>query len=131
MPTEAKQEKYDQLFTIIKKLRGENGCPWDRQQTPESMKKYLLEEARELAEAIESGNHDHIREEIGDLFYILIMLIIMHEEQNTFSSDNVLAAISAKMVRRHPHVFAGQPTGSDNELRRQWEDIKAAEKKQA
>lgn len=131
MSTVTKQEKYDQLFAIIRKLRGENGCPWDQQQTPESIKKYLMEETRELAEAIESGDHDHIREEIGDLFYILILLIIMHEEQGKFSSDSVLATISAKMVRRHPHVFAGLPTGSDSELRRQWEEIKTAEKKQA
>jgi len=131
MSTQARQEQYDQLYTIIRKLRGEEGCPWDRRQTPETITKYLLEETNELAEAIRNGNHNEIREEIGDLFYILILLIIMHEEEGKFSSDEVLASISAKMIRRHPHVFAGRPTGSDSELRRQWEEIKSAEKKQA
>jgi uncharacterized protein YabN with tetrapyrrole methylase and pyrophosphatase domain len=118
--------KFQHLITI---LRAENGCPWDRKQTPATIKKYLLDEAAELAEAIDQEDPGHICEETGDLFYILLMLCRMFEEQNLFSADTALEGIFAKMVRRHPHVFAGQPTGSEEELRRQWEAIKKEEKK--
>lgn len=114
---------------LISLLRAENGCPWDRKQTPATIKKYLLDEAAELAEAIDQEDPDHICEEIGDLFYILLMLCRMFEERNLFSADTALEGIFAKMIRRHPHVFAGQPTGSEEELRRQWEAIKKEEKK--
>jgi len=116
------------LLEIVEKLRGHNGCPWDRKQTPGSIKKYLLEESEELAEAIETGDSAHICEEIGDLFYILSMLITMYKEQGLFSIEDVLEGISGKMIRRHPHVFAGLKTGTDTELRQQWEAIKAREK---
>lgn len=128
MSSEALRDKYDQLYEIIKRLRSGEGCPWDRKQTPGSIKKYLLEETEELAEAIDKGDKQHILEEIGDLYFILILLTIMHEEQGKFNGCDVLDTITAKMIRRHPHVFAGLPTGSESELRRQWEEIKAAEK---
>ena len=120
---------FRQLQDIITRLRAEDGCPWDQQQTPRSIKKYLLEEARELAEAIDSGDPGHICEEIGDLFYILLMLTTMASEAGQFTSVDALQSICRKMIRRHPHVFAGQPTGSDEELRHQWEAIKAAERR--
>jgi MazG family protein len=123
------RDEFSRLYSIIKKLRSEEGCPWDLRQTPASIKKYLLEEAAELAEAIEHEDALHIREEIGDLFYILILLIRMHEEEGEFSAVDVLAGISRKMIRRHPHVFAGAKAGTDSELRAQWEEIKAMEKK--
>ena len=115
---------------LIARLRAENGCPWDQRQTPTTIKKYLFEETAELAEAIEQGDPDHIREEIGDLFYILLMLCRMFEEQGLFDADSALAGITGKMIRRHPHVFAGQQAGSEEDLRRQWEAIKKKEKKQ-
>ncbi len=117
------------LLAIVDRLRGEDGCPWDRRQTPESLKKYLLEETAELAEAIDSGDIDHIREEIGDLFFILAMLTAMFRERGLFAASDALDDIAAKMIRRHPHVFAGRPAGSEQELRQQWEAIKADEKK--
>ena len=116
------------LLAIVDRLRGRDGCPWDRKQTPLSLKKYLLEETAELAEAIDSGDPGHIREEIGDLFFILAMLSAMYREQNLFSAADALHDITEKMIRRHPHVFAGQATGNEQELRRQWEAIKADEK---
>lgn len=128
MPTDSPQDAFNRLHSIIQTLRSDRGCPWDRQQSPASIKKYLMEETEELAEAIDRQDHNHIREEIGDLFYILILLIIMHEEEGKFTCNEVLQAISAKMIRRHPHVFAGQKTGSDSELRQQWETIKNREK---
>lgn len=116
------------LFDVILQLRGAEGCPWDKRQTPESLRKYLLEESSELAEAIDSGNGDDICEEIGDLFYILTLLTIIHEERGDFTCQDVLAGITEKMIRRHPHVFAGGRTGTESELRQQWRAIKEQEK---
>lgn len=128
MATQEKTDSFKRLVEIIKKLRADNGCPWDRKQTAASLKKYLLEETGELAEAIDLENADHIRDETGDLFYILILLALIHEEQGDFTLDESLNSIAEKMIRRHPHVFAGRKTGSEDELRRQWQDIKAIEK---
>ncbi|NOX79908.1 MAG: nucleotide pyrophosphohydrolase [Deltaproteobacteria bacterium] len=129
MPSSAhNQKELTRLLDIVTRLRGDDGCPWDRRQTPASIKKYLLEETRELAEAIDGSDPEHIREEIGDLFFILTMLTTMYEEQGHFGIDETLAGIAEKMVRRHPHVFAGMKTGTEQELRRQWEEIKAGEK---
>ncbi len=119
--------KFQHLITI---LRAEEGCPWDRRQTPATIKKYLLDEAAELAEAIDQQDPGHVCEEIGDLFYILLMLCRMFEEQELFTADSALEGIFTKMIRRHPHVFAGKPTGSEEDLRRQWEAIKKEEKKE-
>jgi len=115
------------LIEIITKLRAEDGCPWDKKQTPGSIKKYLLEETAELVEAIDEGDPTHIQEEIGDLFYILAMLCEMFDEQDEFDVDDALLTISEKMIRRHPHVFAGMVTGDEPALKKQWEAIKHQE----
>lgn len=130
MSSTGNRGKFYQLCSIVRQLRSRNGCPWDIKQTPESIKKYLLEETRELAEALDLGDATHIRDEIGDLFFILTMLVHMHEEQGKFTEDDVFDAIAAKMIRRHPHVFSGLETGNDEELSRQWQKIKKLEKKQ-
>ena len=122
-------DPFQRLGFIVKTLRGSHGCPWDRKQTPESLKKYLLEEAGELAEAIERGNPRHICEETGDLYFILALLTTLFEERGEFSADDALNAICEKMIRRHPHVFENQEKCSEEELRAQWERIKAEEKK--
>jgi uncharacterized protein YabN with tetrapyrrole methylase and pyrophosphatase domain len=123
-------DRFTRLLEIITRLRDKNGCPWDRKQTPASIKKYLLEETNELAEAIDDGNPAHIREEIGDLFYILTMLCEMFREQQLFNADDTLQSIIDKMINRHPHVFADTPTGNEQELKEQWEAIKKMEKQQ-
>jgi len=119
---------FTELCNVIQRLRGPDGCPWDQKQSPESIKKYLLEETQELAEAISSGDRKHIREEIGDLFFILILLARMYEEEGHFTLGEALSDITMKMIRRHPHVFAGAATGSDAELKAQWNEIKQQEK---
>jgi tetrapyrrole methylase family protein / MazG family protein len=129
MPQADRQKSFHELVTIIEKLRGKGGCPWDRKQTAASLKKYLLEESAELAEAIEREDSRHICEETGDLLYILILLTLIHEENGRFDLHDVLAGIAEKMIRRHPHVFAGGKTGNTEELRRQWQQIKEEEKK--
>jgi uncharacterized protein YabN with tetrapyrrole methylase and pyrophosphatase domain len=116
------------LHTIVSALRSENGCPWDKKQTPDSLTKYLLDETRELIEAIQTGNTTHICEEIGDVYFILTLLTILHEERGNFTTENVWEGISKKMIRRHPHVFADQRVNSEEELRELWDKIKAGEK---
>ena len=132
MSTIPEKEQYvvpfQRLGFIVKTLRGSHGCPWDRKQTPESLKKYLLEETRELAEAIEQNNAKHICEETGDLYFILALLTTLFEEREEFSSDDALNSICEKMIRRHPHVFEQNKHCSEEELRAQWERIKKEEK---
>lgn len=122
------EQKYAELLEIIRTLRGENGCPWDKKQTPETLKKYLVEECDELLEAITSGDTKNVCEEIGDLFFVLSMFVIMYEEQKAFSPTAPLNAICEKMIRRHPHVFEESICLNEEQLRKQWEQIKKAEK---
>ena len=121
-------DSFARLQLIVSILRGAGGCPWDIKQTPVSLKKYLLEECHELAEAIETDCTVDICEEIGDVFFILTTLIAMFVEQHRFTADDVFATITAKMIRRHPHVFSDSPFTDEHELRAQWERIKALEK---
>ncbi|WP_028579181.1 MazG nucleotide pyrophosphohydrolase domain-containing protein [Desulfogranum japonicum] len=116
------------LLATIATLRGEQGCPWDKKQTPQSLKKYLLEECRELAEAIDNDDQGNICEEIGDMYFILGMLSTMYAEAGIFPLDMPLKKINEKMIRRHPHVFAGTSYNSEEDLCRQWETIKSGEK---
>ena len=119
---------FTRLQHIIFTLRGEGGCPWDIKQTPVSLKKYLLEECHELAEAIDHGQEGEICEEIGDVMFILTMLIAMFSEQQRFTADEVFGQITAKMIRRHPHVFSDTIITDERELHAQWEQIKMLEK---
>ena len=123
---------FQQLDQIVRKLRSPGGCPWDQQQTGQTMKKYLLEEATELAEALDKGDQEHIREEIGDMYFILCMLSLITEEKDGLPATESVEKICAKMVRRHPHVFEKQEGTSLSEqaLREQWEQIKQQEKQQ-
>jgi MazG family protein len=124
-------KEFADLYEIIKRLRGPNGCPWDQKQSPESIKKYLQEETKELFDAISHDDDQHICEEIGDLFFILLLIIRMYEEDDHFTVHDVLSGITAKMTRRHPHVFAGMEAAGDSELKQQWESLKALEKKKS
>jgi len=117
------------LIGTVRRLRSESGCPWDRRQTPESLSPYLQEEVEELLQAISKKDSDNICEEIGDVFYILVMLAEIHAEKGEFTLERCLEEIDAKLVRRHPHVFEGKKIGSDAELRQQWQQIKEKEKK--
>ncbi|WP_446010824.1 MazG nucleotide pyrophosphohydrolase domain-containing protein [Candidatus Electrothrix sp.] len=123
---------FQQLDEIVRKLRSPGGCPWDQQQTGKSLKRYLLEEATELAEAIDTGDERHIREEIGDMYFILTLMGLIYEEKDGIPASNAVQQICRKMVRRHPHVFEKQEGTSLSEqaLREQWEQIKQQEKQQ-
>jgi tetrapyrrole methylase family protein/MazG family protein len=115
------------LVEIIARLRGKNGCPWDRRQTPDSIVRYMVEEVYELAEAIASDRPDHIRDELGDVLFHVLFLVRMYEEKGQFRLDDVLQAISAKMIRRHPHVFGTAEARDSAEVVRRWHAIKRQE----
>lgn len=122
-------EAFSRLQEVVAILRSDKGCPWDRKQTPGTLKKYLIEECRELAEAIDSGNEDAVCEELGDVYFILSLFGLIYTEQGKFTATDALNSITEKMIRRHPHVFANTPAGTEQELREQWEQIKQGEKK--
>jgi len=120
-------EKFLALLEIVSRLRAPDGCPWDQKQTPQTFKQYLVEETHELLEAINEDNPDHICEELGDLLFQIIFLNNLYQEKDIFTLSEVIDSISAKMIRRHPHVFGNKTVDSEQELRQQWQTIKAKE----
>jgi tetrapyrrole methylase family protein/MazG family protein len=121
-------KKFDRFVDIVKELRSENGCPWDKEQSPTSLKRYLLEETQEAIEAITANNHQHIKDELGDILYIIVLLAHIHNEENLFNMGDVIEAITDKMIRRHPHVFSDEKIETVAELRKKWLEIKDIEK---
>jgi MazG family protein len=115
------------IWEIIDQLRGEPGCPWDRKQTPESVQTYLVEEAHEAAAAVRAGEILEAGEELGDLLFMVLFLIHLYEESGDFSLEDVCRSISDKMIRRHPHVFGDVVVQSTQDVRDNWEKIKAGE----
>ena len=121
-------KKFDRFVDIVKELRSENGCPWDKEQSPTSLKRYLLEETQEAIEAITANNHQHIKDELGDILYIIVLLAHIHNEEKLFNMGDVIEAITDKMIRRHPHVFSDEKIETVAELRKKWLEIKDIEK---
>ena len=119
----------NEFVAIVRRLRGPGGCPWDAQQTPETLKTYVLEEAYELVEALDSGDPGKIKEELGDLLLHLVFLSDLYQERENFSLADVTAGIAAKMIHRHPHVFGDAQAETQEELRRLWQQAKAQEGK--
>jgi tetrapyrrole methylase family protein / MazG family protein len=119
----------DDLKTLMKRLRGEGGCPWDRKQNAESLKIYLLEETYELADALDRQVPEEIAEELGDLLFQIVFLSRVFEEQGLFNLDQVIEAIHEKMVRRHPHIFGELKWEKPEQVVQGWQDLKRQEKK--
>jgi tetrapyrrole methylase family protein/MazG family protein len=119
------------LARIVAALRAPDGCPWDREQTPQSLAPQLVEEARELAEALRSQGVVEQIDEMGDVLLHIVLLAQMGREAGTFAFEDVVAAVSAKMVRRHPHVFAGLEVATVDEVLANWQRIKAEERAEA
>ena len=117
------------LMQLIATLRGESGCPWDRKQTPRSMAVYLTEEVFELAAAIESGDRRAVCEELGDVLFQILFIAGLFEESGDFDIEDVARQNTAKMIRRHPHVFGTQTALSTEEVKQNWHTIKQSEKK--
>lgn len=121
-------KKLDRFVEVVRELRSEEGCPWDRQQSPESLQRYLHEETREAIEAINEGDHHHTRDELGDILYLIVLLARIYEEKGSFNIGDVIEAITEKMIRRHPHVFSDEEIGSISDLKSRWREIKDREK---
>jgi len=125
----AEYESLVELIQVISQLRDPiNGCPWDIRQTHHSLIQYVLEEAYEVADAIRNGNDNAIKEELGDLLLQVIMHAQIAKDERRFSINDIAKKATAKLIRRHPHVFKNKKSISINEAKENWEKIKLAEK---
>jgi tetrapyrrole methylase family protein/MazG family protein len=120
---------FDRLVQVMARLRGENGCPWDKKQTQDSLKPFLIEEAYEVLEALDENSPVKLREELGDLLYQILFLARIAEERGEFDIEAVLLESAEKMIRRHPHVYGEQKAKDAEEVLARWEEIKKVEKK--
>jgi MazG family protein len=127
MPTTG--ERFERAVSIMARLRAPGGCPWDREQTFDSIKPYTLEEAYEVLEAIDNRDWNELPGELGDLLLQVLFYAEMAQEQGSFSIDNVLDRLSDKLIKRHPHVFGDVEAKTSSDVLRNWEAIKAQEKK--
>ena len=123
-----KERNIKRLIELVETLRGENGCPWDKKQSPKTMAIYLLEEVYELVDAIESGNPDDICEELGDVLFHIFFVAKLFEEMGHFNAGDVARLITEKMIRRHPHVFGSENAENAGDVRKRWHTIKMNEK---
>jgi MazG family protein len=122
-------ERFERAVSIMARLRGEGGCPWDREQTFDTIKPYTLEEAYEVVEAIDARNWKELTGELGDLLLQVLFYAEMAAEEKRFSIDDVLDRLSQKLVDRHPHVFGNVKAETSGEVLRNWQALKAEEKK--
>lgn len=122
------QAMFEELVAIMKRLRGPGGCPWDAEQTHESLMRYLLEETYEVIEAVETKSPEHLKEELGDLLLQPVFHAAIAEEAGTFTIRDVIASLCDKLIRRHPHVFGDLHIADSSAQIENWELIKKAEK---
>jgi len=122
------KEQFARLVDIIAKLRGENGCPWDKEQTLQSLKPFLIEEAHEVIEAIDNEDPEGLKEELGDVLMQVVMQAQLAKEQGMFDIEDVLSHVCEKLIRRHPHVFGNLKFNNSQEVIAHWKIIKKKEK---
>lgn len=115
------------LLSLMARLRGEGGCPWDREQTRSSLRPYLIEETYEVLHAIDEGSREHLVEELGDLLFQVVFHCQLGSEADEFTMEDVIDRLCTKMTRRHPHVFGNHVVGDSREALAQWERIKQDE----
>lgn len=119
---------FQELREIIADLRGEDGCPWDRAQTFESLKRCLADETREVFEAVDSGDRENLCEELGDVLLQVVINSQIAQEEGSFTLDDVINGICRKMIRRHPHVFGDAQAKTPEEALDLWKEIKRRER---
>jgi XTP/dITP diphosphohydrolase len=119
------QSKFNEFVSIVKRLRKE--CPWDKEQTNDSIKANTIEEAYEVVEAIDQKNFNELKIELGDLLLHVVFHTVIAEEDNHFTIDDVIDSIQSKLIRRHPHVFGDVKVADSNEVKKNWEEIKLSE----
>ena len=121
-------KRFEELVTLMTTLRGPGGCPWDREQTLETLRPFVIEEAYEVVEAIDSGSRDSLREELGDLLLQSVFIAEVAREEGTFDIGDVIGSIHHKLVRRHPHVFADVVAKDADAVLSNWEKLKSRER---
>ncbi len=121
--------KFEELVDIVARLRSPDGCPWDREQTRESLKPFLVEEFYELIDALDEDDPEGIKEELGDLLFQIVLQSQLSKEEEIFSINDVVEGIARKMVRRHPHVFGEKDLKTSDDVIRSWEEHKKSEGK--
>ena len=122
-------ELFCDMIEIIRRLRGPGGCPWDQKQTPDKVKGYLIEELYELLEGIDADSPELLREEVGDIVFMLAFLVNLYEERGSFTMDQSLEQVTAKMVHRHPHVFGSVQVETAEQVKENWQVLKEKEGK--
>ena len=127
-PLNSKLSTFDRLCEIVAQLRAPDGCPWDREQTHESLLPALIEEAYEVAGAVRAKDDANFREELGDLLLLIVMHAEIAQETGRFKIDSVIGDVTEKLIRRHPHVFGKSDAPDSGAVLKQWESIKRAEK---
>jgi tetrapyrrole methylase family protein/MazG family protein len=121
-------DNINSLIKLIRTLRSEAGCPWDKKQKAKDLGRYILEETYEVLDALDKKNHQSVKEELGDLLFQILFLTEIYEENKLFSLNDVIAEIKEKMIRRHPHVFGDKKVDSVQEVKINWQKIKEAER---
>ncbi len=129
MEKQDRKALFDQFCNIIEKLRAPDGCPWDRKQTAESLRKSLLEECNEAIAAIDNKDEENLCEELGDVLLVLGMIARIKEEEGKFNISDVLSGVNEKLIRRHPHVFGDAKASTPEEVLKLWNQVKEEEKK--
>lgn len=122
--------EFEGLVKVVEHLRGPDGCPWDKEQNHQTLTRFAIEEAHELAEAVDSGNPELIKEELGDVLLQVVLNAEIARQEGKFDVHDVIQSISDKMIRRHPHVFADVKVADSNEVLKNWGEIKAEEKRE-
>jgi tetrapyrrole methylase family protein/MazG family protein len=125
---ENKRADIEKLVSLVAQLRGENGCPWDKEQTRETLKPMLIEEAYEVLDALDAEDPVELKEELGDLLFQIVFHSQIAQERGEFDLADVIDRSHEKMVRRHPHIFGGADLRTAEDVLKNWEDIKSAEK---
>ena len=124
LPSTPAAESLSRLFELVRHLRSPAGCPWDREQGLEDLRAYLLEEAHEVATAIDSKDWDEVCSELGDLCFQIVFIVVLAEEKSAFRLENVIDRIEQKMIARHPHVFGHQALADSEAVHQAWEQRK-------
>ena len=125
------KKRFSNLVDIMARLRGTDGCPWDRRQTRETLRPFLIEETYEILEALDREDDQGLREELGDLLFHIIFMARIAQEEGAFDIYDVISGIAEKMIRRHPHVFGNAEVSGPDEVEANWAQLKAEEKPRA
>lgn len=128
MPQPENLDKFETLVAILARLRAPDGCPWDRQQTHASLREFLLAECYEALEALDEGNLEKLRDELGDLLLQIVFHAQIASEAGEFKMDDVISRINAKLIHRHPHIFGSRKTATAEEVAHNWEELKRQER---